>query len=101
MPGANFLHCIEQTESAGGFSLISDGFYAAEKLKLNYPELFDVLSTTLVDWSDVGEEDGNKFHSINRAPVIWYKKFVFINKFKTKLVYIYFKILKYWTRWSH
>lgn len=71
MPGANFLHCFMQTESEGGYSLMSDGFYAAETLKLKEPELFNILSTTLVDWSDVGQEDGNKFHSIYRAPVIW------------------------------
>lgn len=71
MPGANFLHCLMQTESKGGYSLISDGFYAAQQLELKHPKYFEILSKTIVDWSDVGQEDGKKFHSIYRAPVIW------------------------------
>lgn len=59
-----------QTESQGGESLLSDAFYAAEQMRKQNKELFDVLSKTIVDWCDVGEEDGVKFNKLHRVPVI-------------------------------
>lgn len=64
------MHCIVQTESEGGESLLADAFYAAEQLHKENKELFDVLSKTIVDWCDVGEEDGIKFNKLHRAPII-------------------------------
>lgn len=70
-PGVNLLHCLVQSKSTGGQNLLADAFYVAEKIRSENPEMHRILSTTLVNWSDVGEENGNHFHSIYRAPVIW------------------------------
>lgn len=69
-PGVIFLHCLVQAKGKGGENLLTDGFYVAEKMRLEYPEMFEILTKTLVNWNDVGEENGNHFHSIYRAPVI-------------------------------
>lgn len=73
-PGVTLLHCIAQTKSPGAFkykkitlnlclrrisvilnvrfikSLLTDGFYVAERLKKEKPNAFKCLSTTLVNW---------------------------------------------------
>lgn len=55
--------------------MLTDGFYVAEKLRAENKEAFDILSTTEVNWFDIGIESGYKFHKILRAPVIrWVKK---------------------------
>lgn len=69
-PGTNLLHCLVQSTSEGGHNTIADGFYVAEYMKLHYPTYYEALAKTLVNWSDVGEENGVSFHSIFRAPVI-------------------------------
>ncbi|XP_015487074.1 gamma-butyrobetaine dioxygenase isoform X1 [Parus major] len=52
-PGVQFLHCIKQT-SAGGESEVVDGFHVSNKLKKQNPEAFQILSSTAVDYVDVG-----------------------------------------------
>lgn len=42
-PGAQFLHCL-QNESSGGESVFADGFFAAERLRSESPEDFDLLA---------------------------------------------------------
>ncbi|XP_015588800.1 gamma-butyrobetaine dioxygenase [Cephus cinctus] len=69
-PGVILLHCLVQTPSIGGETQLTDCLYVAEYLKKNDPETYKVLTTTYVDWNDIGQEDGNHFHSINRAPVL-------------------------------
>lgn len=69
-PGVNLLHCLVQSQSKGGYNQITDGFYVAQQMKQNFPAYFKTLSETLINWSDIGQENGNKFHSIFRAPVI-------------------------------
>uniref|UniRef100_A0A182R037 Gamma-butyrobetaine dioxygenase n=1 Tax=Anopheles farauti TaxID=69004 RepID=A0A182R037_9DIPT len=70
-PGCNLLHCLVQsTNVVGGENLIADGFYVAEYLRQHHPDEFRLLSETLVDWSDLGSDEGGAFHSIYRAPVI-------------------------------
>ncbi|CAO1411489.1 unnamed protein product [Diamesa hyperborea] len=68
-PGTNFLHCLVQSKSIGAKNTIVDGFYVADYMKQNYPNYYKILSSVLVNWSDVGQEEGNKFHSIYRAPM--------------------------------
>lgn len=77
-PGVNLLHCIVQTNSAGAFNLLTDAFMLAERLRHEYPNLFKILTETPVDWSDYGEEDGNRFAKIYRLPII---RFVFSTLF--------------------
>lgn len=64
------LHCIVQTPSNGGENLLTDVFFVAEKLRSENKEVFDILTGTDINWSDIGEEDGIKFHKIHRAPMI-------------------------------
>ncbi|XP_044281694.1 gamma-butyrobetaine dioxygenase isoform X2 [Varanus komodoensis] len=52
-PGIQLLHCIKQT-SSGGESEVVDGFHVANKLKKQNPEAFQILASTLVDFTDVG-----------------------------------------------
>ncbi|XP_009991319.1 PREDICTED: gamma-butyrobetaine dioxygenase [Tauraco erythrolophus] len=52
-PGVQFLHCIKQT-AAGGDSEVVDGFHVANKLKKQNPQAYQILSSTAVDYTDVG-----------------------------------------------
>lgn len=69
-PGVNLLHCIVQSNSPGAFNLLTDGFYVADRIKKEYPKYYETLTTTLVNWSDYGNENGNAFQKVYRAPVI-------------------------------
>ena len=64
------LHCIKQFTGDGGETLLRDGFAAALKLQEMNPKYYDTLVQTMVDFVDVGVEDGDKFDSNWRAPVI-------------------------------
>lgn len=70
-PGVTMLHCISQTKSPGAFNLLVDGFYVAERLRKENPKAFKILSTTLINWCDYGEDNGLEFETIFRNPVIW------------------------------
>ncbi|XP_021258489.1 gamma-butyrobetaine dioxygenase isoform X2 [Numida meleagris] len=52
-PGVQLLHCIKQT-ATGGESEIVDGFHVANKLKDQNPQAYQILSSTAVDYTDVG-----------------------------------------------
>ncbi|XP_014639137.1 PREDICTED: gamma-butyrobetaine dioxygenase [Ceratotherium simum simum] len=52
-PGVQFLHCIKQTVT-GGESEIVDGFNVCRKLKEQNPQAFQILSSTFVDFTDIG-----------------------------------------------
>ncbi|KFO72360.1 Gamma-butyrobetaine dioxygenase [Cuculus canorus] len=52
-PGVQFLHCIKQTDS-GGESEVVDGFHVCNKLKKQNPQAYQILSSTAVDYTDVG-----------------------------------------------
>ncbi|XP_046611402.1 gamma-butyrobetaine dioxygenase-like [Neodiprion virginianus] len=69
-PGANLLHCLVQSQGKGGESQLADGFHVGNYLKLHEPESYKILTKTLVDWSDVGHENGDHFHSLHQAPVL-------------------------------
>lgn len=70
-PGTNLLHCLVQSKSFGAKNTIVDGFYVADYMKQNHPNYYKILSSVLVNWSDVGQEEGKAFHSIYRAPMFW------------------------------
>lgn len=70
-PGVNILHCVVQTQSAGGSNLLVDAYHIADRLRSEHPEDFARLSSIQVDWNDIGSEAGREFHNIWRAPVIW------------------------------
>ncbi|KAM7084652.1 gamma-butyrobetaine dioxygenase [Molossus nigricans] len=52
-PGVQLLHCIKQTVT-GGDSEIVDGFNICRKLKEKDPRAFQILSSTFVDFTDIG-----------------------------------------------
>lgn len=52
-PGVQLLHCIKQTVT-GGDSEIVDGFNVCQKLKEKNPRAFQILSSTFVDFTDIG-----------------------------------------------
>lgn len=52
-PGVQLLHCIKQTVT-GGDSEIVDGFNICRKLKEKNPRAFQLLSSTFVDFTDIG-----------------------------------------------
>ncbi|KAM6459360.1 gamma-butyrobetaine dioxygenase isoform 1-T6 [Liasis olivaceus] len=52
-PGIQLLHCIKQT-SSGGQSEIVDGFHVANKFKEQNPYAFQILTSTFVDFTDIG-----------------------------------------------
>ncbi|XP_004644181.1 gamma-butyrobetaine dioxygenase [Octodon degus] len=54
-PGVQLLHCIKQTVT-GGESEIVDGFNVCQKLKEKNPRAFQILSSTFVDFTDIGED---------------------------------------------
>lgn len=70
-PSVNILHCVVQTQSAGGSNLLVDAYHIADRLRSEHPEDFERLSSIDVDWNDIGSEEGREFHNIWRAPVIW------------------------------
>ncbi|XP_069078062.1 gamma-butyrobetaine dioxygenase [Pleurodeles waltl] len=52
-PGVQFLHCLRQAET-GGESEVIDGFHACSQLRKQNPEAFHILSSTSVDFNDIG-----------------------------------------------
>lgn len=70
-PGVNLLHCLTQSKSSGGENLLTDGFLVAERMRLDWEKYYEILTTTLVDWCDIGEENGQKFYCVHRSPIIW------------------------------
>ncbi|XP_053245446.1 gamma-butyrobetaine dioxygenase [Podarcis raffonei] len=52
-PGIQLLHCIKQT-STGGESEVVDGFHVANQLKEQNPQAFQILTSTYVDFTDIG-----------------------------------------------
>lgn len=69
-PGVSLLHCLVQSKSAGAANLLVDGFYVAERMRMEHPDFYRILTSTLVNWSDYGVEEGNEFEKVYRAPVI-------------------------------
>ncbi|GJQ68900.1 hypothetical protein Trydic_g6091 [Trypoxylus dichotomus] len=74
-PGVILLHCLTQTKGKGGENLLTDSFHIAEKLRRENRDVFDILSKTDVNWSDIGEEDGVPFYKILRQPTISLDKY--------------------------
>jgi len=69
MPGAVFLHCIEQHQGEGGETMLSDGFNAATLLRRNHPEMYKLLSETITSFRDVGK-DYTTFDKITQLPFL-------------------------------
>lgn len=69
-PGVNLLHCLVQSKSSGAQNQLSDAFHVAHVMETEFSEEFKLLTTVLVNWTDIGrEESGPAFHSVYRAPM--------------------------------
>jgi len=66
-PGFQLLHVLEN-QCQSGESLAVDGFYAAEQLCKESPELFDVLCNTDVRWENDGGDGSTAL--VHWAPMI-------------------------------
>ncbi|XP_034437093.1 gamma-butyrobetaine dioxygenase [Hippoglossus hippoglossus] len=54
-PGVQFVHCISQAVE-GGESEVVDGFHMVELLQREDPEAYRTLTSTLVDFTDMGRD---------------------------------------------
>ncbi|KAK7086511.1 Gamma-butyrobetaine dioxygenase [Halocaridina rubra] len=74
MPGIIFIHCVEQHIGTGGESVITDGLFAAEILRKQHPEYFDILTKTDSYFWDKGHANFDwemaEFYKISRMPII-------------------------------
>ncbi|XP_004520447.1 gamma-butyrobetaine dioxygenase [Ceratitis capitata] len=68
--GINILHCYVQSQSNGGSNIMTDGFYIAERMRKEFPKMYEILVKTPVDWCDIGQDGELAFHNIWRAPTI-------------------------------
>ncbi|XP_074649433.1 gamma-butyrobetaine dioxygenase-like [Tubulanus polymorphus] len=66
VPGLQFLHCVVNS-STGGSNVFADASYAAKIMETEYPEMYEILSTRLVDYYDIGT-DAYTFHKVARWP---------------------------------
>lgn len=55
-PTLQLLHCLS-SDSDGGDSLLADGFRIAQDLRRDYPDYFNILSTTMVSFTFRDEEN--------------------------------------------
>uniref|UniRef100_A0A1I8H788 TauD domain-containing protein n=1 Tax=Macrostomum lignano TaxID=282301 RepID=A0A1I8H788_9PLAT len=70
-PGIQLLHCLAQSDNiTGGENFFSDGFHAANLLKVANPEAYKMLTTRLVDFYDYGTDHLADFHMLCRQRVI-------------------------------
>ena len=80
VPCIQLLHCIENQVS-GGFSTLVDGYTVTEKLKIDFPEYYKILteikvrfqfidqSVVLEDWAEMIQLDENKkFRQVRFSP---------------------------------
>ena len=49
--------------------MLCDGFHCAEKLRQTNPEWYELLSTTITSWRDIGQ-DYIKFDKITQKPFL-------------------------------
>jgi len=77
-PGISILHCLEASGQGGGESQIVDGFAAAEKLREEDPEAFNLLATVAVPHIRYRQDpvpQGDDVYLLAIAPVISLDRF--------------------------
>lgn len=60
-PGIQLLQCIEQIPSIGGANQFADGFHVSKLLRDLDPKKFDLLSSSQLNFYDVGEDTFGDF----------------------------------------
>ncbi|CAG2060846.1 unnamed protein product [Timema podura] len=70
-PGLNMLHCLVQAAGGEeGKNQFTDCLRLSQILRETQPDVYKILSTTLVDWSDIGAERGDNWFALHRGPVL-------------------------------
>ncbi|XP_071512001.1 gamma-butyrobetaine dioxygenase-like [Diadema antillarum] len=64
------LHCIAQADGEGGENTLVDGFKIANDLRQRAPKLFDILTTEVLEYHDVGHDAVGDFFRHSRVPTI-------------------------------
>ena len=63
------LHCVVQTETAGGDNVFADGFHVARQMSEQSPQHFAALTELPVDRMNIGKESF-EFHLRARKPIV-------------------------------
>jgi len=70
-PGIQFLHCIVQSDEENcGESQFSDGFHAAQQIRDQNPDMYDVLTKVKFKFSDIGSDENGEFDLQYERPLI-------------------------------
>ncbi|KAK3888969.1 hypothetical protein Pcinc_007009, partial [Petrolisthes cinctipes] len=69
-PGVQLIHCIHQYEGEGAESQVTDAVKVARDLSQSHPHHYHALTTTPVDWWDVGSDKTGPFFKVLRLPMI-------------------------------
>ena len=65
-----FLHCIHQYDMAGGDNEFVDGLRVGSIIRADHPREWETLTTTCVDFWDVGQEETcGRFHKASSLPI--------------------------------
>ena len=75
-PGIQLLHCIHQYNGLGGQSLLADGFLIAKQMKEEFPQHYELMVNTPIEFTDVGM-DYTKFCKIHHSPSFVYETAIF------------------------
>lgn len=63
------FHCLKH-EGTGGRTLLVDGFYAAEKVRVQSPENFELLARVPIRHEYIENTDSHWYHTIGIGPVL-------------------------------
>ncbi|XP_070773845.1 trimethyllysine dioxygenase, mitochondrial [Enoplosus armatus] len=67
--GIQVFHCLKH-EGTGGRTLLVDGFYAAEKVRLQSPENFELLARVPIRHEYIENSDNHRNHMTGVGPVL-------------------------------
>ncbi|XP_043913596.1 trimethyllysine dioxygenase, mitochondrial isoform X2 [Protopterus annectens] len=100
--GVQVLHCLRH-EGTGGKTLLVDGFNAAERLREEFPEDFELLSTIPVRHEFIESVGGFQNHMVAVGPLLnvysWNKELYMMrynNYDRTPLNIVAYDIIKRW-----
>lgn len=83
------FHCLKH-EGTGGRTLLVDGFYAAEKVRQQSPENFDLLARVPIRHEYIEKSDTHRNHMTGIGPVLdlypWNKELYLIRYVCTRLL---------------
>ncbi|XP_071496920.1 gamma-butyrobetaine dioxygenase-like [Diadema antillarum] len=69
-PDIQMLHCIAQADGEGGENTLVDGFKIANDIRQRAPKLFDILTTEVLEYHDVGHDAVGDYYQHSRVRTI-------------------------------